>query len=157
MARPIGGEGEPVELATMDFEESAAAVSPDGRWLAYMSNESGQNEIYVRPFPSTSESRQQVSTSGGREPVWSRSGSELFYKNASNQLVAVQVRLQPTFVPGEREMMFSTVAYKQSGNISSYDVSPDGLRFLMIRSRSTPGELKLIQNFFEELKRLVPN
>ena len=157
MARRLYGDGDPIAVAAGPFEESAGRVSPDGRWLAHVSNESGQNEVYVRPFPSTNGSKHQISTAGGREPMWSRDGSELFYRDASNQLIAMGVRLGSTFELGQRTELFSTVPYKEEVTYSFYDVAPDGERFIMIRSLGNPGEMKLVHGFFEELRRLAPN
>src|SRR5262245_63185630 len=78
-------------LVATPAEELAPAVSPDGRWLAYSSNESGRREVYVRPFPETSNARYQISVNGGTEPGWSRDGSELFYFDAASYMVAVPV------------------------------------------------------------------
>ena len=149
-----------VALTATEFNEYSPALSPDGRWLAYTSNESGQNEVYVLPFP---EGRLggglvQVSANGGRSPVWAHSGRELFYRNGADEMVAVQVSGDPTFAAGQQEILFSAADYFSNNGHAMYDVSPDDQRFVMLRWRDAQGagELVLVQNFFEELKRLVP-
>jgi len=138
-----------------------AEVSPDGRWVAYDSDESGQFEVYVRPFPDAYRgSRWQISAAGGRQPVWSRDGRELFYRDFSGALMAVPVAAGPGFAPGRAVRLFEGSSYLGSGAQGggrTYDVSPDGSRFLMVRvgdQSSTP--LVVVLNWFEELKRLAP-
>lgn len=109
------------------------ALSPDGRWLAYGSDESGSMEIYVRPFPETSSARWQVSTAGGTQPVWSKSGRQLYYLNGKNELVAADVRPGATFAVGEQRGLFSVDPFLRLGPIPSYDVSADDRRFVMLR------------------------
>jgi len=137
-----------------------AAVSPDGRWMAYRSNVSGQNEVYVERYPELG-SRQQISTGGGYVPVWSRDGRELFFPSLDGrQMLAVQVRSGSTLVAGRPHVLFET-AMGVSFSGRPYDVAPDG-RFLIIRSGQTESgggtasNLIVVQNWFEELKRLVP-
>jgi Tol biopolymer transport system component len=140
------------------FNAHAPALSPDGRWIAYSSDESGQEEVYVRPFPDANSGRWQVSTNGGAEPLWARGGRELFYRNGAGELVAVQVAEGSSFAWARQDVLFSTAGYF-SGNQHHplYDVHPDGRRFVMFRSsKGGPWELILVQGFFEELKRLGP-
>jgi eukaryotic-like serine/threonine-protein kinase len=137
-----------------------AAVSPDGHWMAYRSNHSGQNEIYVERYPELG-NRQQTSTGGGQVPVWSRDGRELFFSSLDGrQMLAVPVQYGSTLVTGRQQLLFETaIGVSVSGR--PYDIAPDG-RFLMIRSGQaqagggTASNLILVQNWFEELKRLVP-
>ncbi len=150
----------PVELVATDFSAHSPALSPNGRWLAYVSNESVRQEIYVRPFPDAGSALVQVSTDGGRDPVWAHSGRELFYRNGNNELVAVQVTVEPTFLPGQQDVLFSMNDYLPGEGHPMYDVSPDDQSFVMLRigdDETAASELILVQNFFEELKRLVPN
>ena len=137
------------------------AVSPDGRWLAYVSNEGGgRYEVYVRPFPNTSDGKWPVSTDGGIEPVWAHSGRELFYKGSENlTLMVLEVLPEPTFVIGERRALFAIQRFLLDPNYPQYDVTPDGQRFVMIRTRAVEeaGQLILVENFFEELKAKVGN
>ena len=134
----------------------APALSRDGRWLAYVSNASGQQEVYVRPFPDAGSSIVQVSTTGGFRPLWARNGQELFYINSAGELVAVQFTGGSTFAAGRQDVLFSTADYLALTH--QFDVSLDDQRFVMLRVEEAPSvELILVQNFFEELKERVPN
>ena len=95
----LDGEDAPETLLSTEFNESMGGLSPDGAWLAFVSDESGQPEVYVRPFPNVEAGRSTISTAGGQGPVWSRDGSELFYW-ASNQFMAVSVQTTPSFSRG---------------------------------------------------------
>jgi Tol biopolymer transport system component len=148
-------------VAATGFDETAAALSPDGQWLAYVSNESGRSEVYVRSFPNVAETKRQISIEGGAEPVWAHSGRELFYKNAARELVAATVRTDPSFAVVEREPLFTLpLGASYYAFHSQYDISQDDERFIMFR---TPGaaeaanvsELVVVENFFEELKAKV--
>ncbi|MBI3982502.1 MAG: protein kinase, partial [Gemmatimonadetes bacterium] len=143
-------------LVTGQFIELTPRLSPDGRWLAYSSDESGRREVYIRPFPNTQSAKRQVSTSGGAEPLWSRSGRELFYKNGNMELVSAAVLPGTTFTVGEQRVLFSTAEYQNAGGWQVYDITPDGRRFVMIRPIGGPqqarDELIVVENFFEELK-----
>jgi eukaryotic-like serine/threonine-protein kinase len=134
--------------------EGDAAVSPDGRWLAYASEESGVLEIYVRPFPDAASARWQVSAAGGTDPVWSRSGRELFYLSAQNEMMSVAVAPGALFTISTPRRLFSTAPYSPVPPVPSFDVSPDDKRFLMLRE-TTPtdrNELIVVQNWVEEMK-----
>ncbi len=153
----VGVDSVPVPLVATEFSETSPAVSPDGRWLAYASNESGQYEVYVRPFPNTNDGKWLVSTNGGQEPVWAHSGRELFYKG-SGHLMTVEVLRGATFVTGERRVLFSVQGFRSATVHQQYDVTPDDQRFVMIRSPDAEaGELIVVENFFEELKAKVGN
>jgi serine/threonine-protein kinase len=137
-------------------------LSPDGRYLAYQSNESGPNEIYVRPYPQVNNGRWQVSTSGGTRPVWARSGQEIFYLDLSNTLTAVPVQTSgSTFTFEKPARVFDTIYAVPLDNSRPYDVAPDGQRFLMIKENSAGGlsatrqGIVVILNWFEELKAKV--
>jgi serine/threonine-protein kinase len=146
-----------VALVATEFFETSAAVSPNGKWLAYVSNQTGPLEIHVRPFPNTADGQWQVTTGGGTEPVWAYSGRELFYRNGDGDLVAVEVTTTPTFSVGTHRELFPAVGYTTGlGVFAGYDVSLDDQRFVMIRLEdAAEGELILVQNFFEELKAKV--
>ena len=149
-----------VPLGVTEFQERSISLSPNGRWLAYVSNRTGSNEVFVRPFPDAGASLQQVSANGGTQPVWAHSGRELFYVNGDNELVAVQVSTNPGFALGQQEVLFSVAGYMRSASYAMYDVTPDDQRFMMLRigaDVAAAAEAILVTNFFEELKRLVPN
>jgi dipeptidyl aminopeptidase/acylaminoacyl peptidase len=143
-----------VPLVATRFTENAPAISPDGRWLAYSSNESGPIEVYVVPFPNTADAKWAVSTGGGTEPLWSHSGKELFYRDVAGNLVSVAVQSSPTFSLGRSTVLFPARAYLSFERGAQYAVAPDDRRFLMIRQvpGSTPDELVVVDNWFEELK-----
>jgi len=136
--------------------EFTPAVSPDGRWLAYTSDESGADEVYVRPFPDVSAGVYRVSRNGGREPLWAHSGRELFYKNGEGDLVAAAVGTTPAFSVRSQQVLFSSVDYSSNLFTPEYAVSPDDQRFLMIL-REEPelaNEVVVVLNWFEELREL---
>jgi serine/threonine-protein kinase len=140
------------------FNESSPRFSPDGRWLAYASDESGRHEIYVQPYPGPG-GKWPISADGGREPVWNRNGRELFYRSGDKMMV-VDVATQPRFAAGKPRVLFEGPYDPTVFTAPNYDVSPDGRRFLMLK-RSEQGAASLTQinvvlNWFEELKRRVP-
>ena len=160
------------DLTTTELFQSAFAyangqISPDGRLLAYSSTEERQEEIYVRPFPNVNDDRVKVSQNGGFAPRWA--GNELFYqtypggeRSDAVTIMAVQIDSEPTLRAGNPTPLF-TGPYRSAelglGRPPTYDVSADGQRLLMISERTTGSEeadIVLVQNWFEELKRLVP-
>jgi serine/threonine-protein kinase len=146
-------------LVKSEFCNDFAAVSPDGHWMAYESNVSGQYEIYVERYPELG-SRQQISTGGSRRPLWSRDGRELFFGSPDGrQMFAVPVQSGTTLVAGRPKMLFEIAMLAPTTSIRPFDVTPDG-RFIVIRpaqeeTSSTAPSLVLVQNWFEELRRLV--
>ena len=143
-------------LLVTEYEERSASLSPDDRWMAYISNESGRDEVFVRPFPVASASKWQVSTDGGTEPVWSRDGRELFYRNGDDDLIAVEIKAATLFSVGQKRVLFSALPYQADPNHPNYDVHPDGQRFLMLRNVSSGGgELIWVEHWFEELRELL--
>jgi serine/threonine-protein kinase len=140
LALRASGDTTPVPVATSPFTELEPALSPDGRWLAYASNESGINEVYVRPFPDAQGGRWQVSNGGGSEPRWSRDGHELFYLDGDLHLNAVQIQTAPTFAAGRRTPLFDASSFVVAGFHQSYDVTPDGRAFLFISPRQAGAE-----------------
>jgi hypothetical protein len=139
------------------FTETAPVFSPDGHWLAYMSNESGRNEVYVQPYPGPGR-KYQISTEGGTEPVWNRNGRELFYRQGNN-MMAVDIATRPSFAVGKARMLFEGQYLPTRQTIPNYDVSPNGQRFLMVKKigkEKTATQIVVIQNWFEELKQKVP-
>jgi serine/threonine-protein kinase len=151
---------EPVPFLTTEFDEISPRFSADGRWIAYASDESGRFEIYVRQFLPGSDGeaiRKRVSRDGGWQPVWSRDGKELFYRDIDGmKLMAVDIRTDPRLVVGEPRILFDEpdTPPPQTFRSASYDAAPDG-RFLMIsesESRRASMKLVVVLNWFEELK-----
>ena len=154
---PLEGERKPRPFLQTQFDEGGAVFSQDGRWLAYGSNESGRLEVYVQPFPGPG-NKWQISTEGGAEPAWARSGRELFYRNG-DQMMAVEITTEPTFSAGTPKLLFEGTF--QGGGVSraNYGVTPDGQRFAMIQEggpNEPPPQIYVVLNWFEELKRRVP-
>jgi Tol biopolymer transport system component len=151
----------PARLVSIPSGQVAPRLSPNGRWLAYFSDEdatrnsTGRDEVYVRPFPNTGDAKWQVSAGGGFEPRWSRDGRELYYKNFRGELIAATVVPGASFAVGKQRVLFSTLGYLSNHGFRTYEVAPDG-RFLMIRlTKPGPDELIWVENFFEELKAKV--
>ncbi len=153
--------GEPRPLVQSMFSELNAELSPDGRWLAYQSNETGRDEIFVRPFPDVAGGRWQVSTGGGRTPLWSPSGVELFFRSTDGAVMGVRGESGPAWRVTQPTQILPAKYWDDSGTTSrTFDIAPDGEHFLMITNattdnRATP-QIVVVLNFLEELKRLVP-
>ena len=150
-------DGTVTVLLHSPFDERDAAVSPDGRWLAYTSNESGEYEVYVQPL-SAEGRRWLISTNGGREPVWSPDGKELFYLETQRMMAVILGSTEAGLDPGRPRELFE---WRYSTDAPSYDVAPDGERFVMIRpteesGTTAPPEIRIAVNWFQELERLVP-
>jgi serine/threonine-protein kinase len=143
-----------VPMANGPATEGDAAVSPEGRWLAYTSNESGVFETYVRPFPDAASARWQVSTSGGTDPVWARNGRELFYVSGQGEMMSVAVAPGANFTFSSPKALFSTAPYTPIAPVQMFDVSPDGQRFLLLRETASTerNELIVVQNWVEEMR-----
>jgi serine/threonine-protein kinase len=142
--------------------ESFAEISPDGRYLAYQSDESGRNEVYVRPYPIVDDRSWRISTDGGARAAWARDGSELFYIDASGALTSVAVQTSgPTFVAGKPVVVFDT-KYGQPNPARHYDVSADGSRFLMLKEsaagdpNAAPASMVVVERWFDDLRQRVP-
>jgi serine/threonine-protein kinase len=140
------------------FTERNGVMSPDGRWLAYESNESGRPEVYVRPFPQVDTGRWQISTAGGTRPLWARNGRELFYVAPGGMLMSVSIQPGPTFSFGNALSVVDVSEYYLPAAGRSFDISPDGRRFLMIKDveQQSGAQINVVLNWFEELQRLVP-
>ena len=155
----VPNEGEPRLVVQTNYSTSSrarggvASLSPDGRWLAHVSAVTGEPEIWVRPYPGPG-APVRISPSGGLEPVWSRDGHELYYLEGS-KMMAVRIETQPELRPQPAEVLFDGDYFHR--NRRSYDVATDG-RFLMIQPMITEqdGQIHVVLNWFEELKRLVP-
>jgi serine/threonine-protein kinase len=160
-----GAPTTPVAIVSTPASEENGTLSRDGHWLAYQSNESGRYEIYVRPFPDVESGRWQVSTAGGIAPRWSRSGRELFYyynDGRAGRLMAVDVDTATVFSARAPRLLFEGPYEAPQQGRQIFDVSLDDQRFLMIKRAETSDaealepELIVVQNWFEELKRLAP-
>jgi eukaryotic-like serine/threonine-protein kinase len=140
------------------FNETVPRFSPDGRWLAYVSNESGRNEIYVQPYPGPG-GKWQISTEGGTEPAWNPNGRELFFRSGG-KMMAVDIATQLSFSAGKPKALFEGPYLPTPLTNSNYDVSPDGQRFLMLKpveqGQAAPMQIVVVLNWFEELKQKVP-
>jgi serine/threonine-protein kinase len=153
---PLEDERKPQLLVVTRFNEWMPTLSPDGRWLAYVSDESGQAEVYIQPFPGPG-GKQPVSTGGGREPVWSSDGRELFYANGE-QIFAVAIESRVEGSIGKPRFLLEIPNLIVNPRYYSYDVSPDGRRFVVVKrvESDSPAQINFILNGFEELTRLVP-
>ncbi len=123
-AMRLGMDSVPRPLLATPAQERAVALSPDGRWLAYMSDESGRDEVYVRPFPNVDDGKWQVSLTGGGQPLWARSGREIFYRSAANQMMVAQVSASPRFSVANRHVLFSiSLEMEVDGNFTTIDTT----------------------------------
>ena len=160
MTLAMDGESEPVPFFASSFSDAWPAFSPDGRWLAYASNDTGRSEVYVRPFPE-GEPAHRVSTSGGGAPVWSPDGRQLFYRRGEpRSIMVVDVQTEPSFA-GTRPRTLFERPFGQTYPARNYDVAPDGRRFVMVTQpdqfEAQPvTRLNIVLNWVEELNRLVP-
>ena len=166
MIMPSSGDRRPRPLVQTRFSEAYPDFSPDGRWLAYSSDESGRTEVYVQPYPGSGP-RQQVSANGGTGPAWSHDGRELFYtitqatggQATLTKMMAVPITLRPTLTVGVPRQLFEG-RYGATSAIRPYDVTADGRRFLMVQQKERPpvaaAEMILVQNWLEEVKARAP-
>ena len=150
--------GHVMPFLNSEFDEAYPEFSPDGRWIAYTSDESKRSEVYVRAFPGPG-MKQQVSSEGGDEPLWARNGKQLFYRR-EDQVWVVDVRTDGGFAATKPRLLFEKPGYGYGYPIRAYDLSLDSQRFLIVkeeqRKPSPATEMILVQNWFEEIKRLVP-
>ena len=157
--------GDPVseDLLVTEFDERNAALSPDGRWFAYQSNASGVDEVYVRPFPDADSALHQISTNGGTSPVWAPDGTELFYQDAGDRLLAAPVQTVPAFSRGTPTVVVEDFNLRFFGGRRRYDIGPNGERFLLTKLTGALGtdsrslqSLTFVINWFQELTERVP-
>ena len=153
--------GKPEPFLRTPAAEQWPTFSPDGRWMAYTSNETGIREIYVRPFPAQSGSEWPISAGGGLYPTWSKSGRELFYETEDNRIMVVDYTvLGDSFVHGKPRLWSDKQLYYFG--VGNLDLAPDGKRFAVLALPETaPGEkgsmhVTMLLNFFDELKRRIP-
>jgi Tol biopolymer transport system component len=158
MATP-GEDSEATPLLHSPFMEMLAELSPDGKWIAYASDESGQFEVYVRSFPDLG-SKWQISTGGGIEPAWSQDGTELFYRNEhGSRLMVVDVILEPEFQPGQPRLLFEGSFVQTPWYGRNYDIAPDGQSFLLLRQNLggiDEAKVRVVVNWGKELEQSVP-
>jgi serine/threonine-protein kinase len=155
----LSGDSTPVPLVATGFTEINPALSPDGRWLAYVSNESGINEVYVRPFLNSSGGRWQISNGGGFQPVWSPKGSEIFFLDRSSQLNAAGIQTGPTFAVGDVRLLFDASQFSIDPFHQSYDVTADG-SFIFSSPRQPAARtnglrLVWVNNWFSDLEARI--
>lgn len=148
-------------LLGTEFDEDFADLSPDGRWLTYVSDESGRDQIYVRPYPNVNDGKWQISINGGTEPLWRSAGREIFFRLGDAVMVAtVEFDPEPSVLGLPQELFTSDLAATSVLGRRNYDVSTDGQLFLIKnRIAATEGRIariRVVQNWFEELERLVP-
>jgi len=152
-----------IPLVESTFSKNNPSVSPDGRWLAYESTETGEAQIFVQPFPDVSGGRWKVSTSGGRQPQWARNGEELFYFDRAGFPTSAQLETQTTFASAAPKRVLNT-RYATGGGPWTYDVAADGQRFLMLKTvaegSDTPQAMApsivVVLNWQQELQQRVP-
>jgi Tol biopolymer transport system component len=147
------GDSVPVPLVATQANELFPSLSPDGRWLAYASDESGTSEVYVRPFPETAGAKWQVSTAGGQQPAWSSTGRELLYLNAKSEMVSAQIPPGATFSVGTQRVLFSVQPFATAGAVPGFALSPDDKRLMVLRQNDAgqPGELIVAENWVQQL------
>jgi serine/threonine-protein kinase len=148
ITRPLDKSAPPTPLVTKAVNR-APRFSPNGQWVAYSSDESGTAEIYVRPFPGPG-GRIQVSNDGGSEPVWSRDGRTLYYRQG-DALIAAAVSATPTFAVQSRRQLF-VGPYEASGPHATYDVAPDGKHLLMLKAREDRAPVVMVLNWAAEVR-----
>jgi serine/threonine-protein kinase len=152
--------GKPTAFLNSPFIENFPAFSPDGRWVAYLSNESVPPQVYVRPFPGPG-GKWQVSTDGGTQPEWSQTQNELFFGALNNRIMVASYTVEGDSFHAEKPRLWSEARYipRESGQ-RAFDLHPDGERFALAgvveTQESKQEKVVFIFNFFDELKRLVP-
>jgi Tol biopolymer transport system component len=152
--------GEPQPFLNSPFSEITPAFSPDGRWLAYQSDESGNNEVYVRPFPGPG-GKWQISTGGGHFPDWCRSGKELFYSTPDNKIMVATYAASGDSFRADKPRLWSPGQFTSRAFTRNFDAHPDGKRFAVLKAPGTGdappvNKVSFILNFFDELRRKLP-
>ena len=147
-----------VPIVVTPFWNAAFSLSPNGRWLVYQSDESGRDEIFVRPFPGPG-GNSKISLEGGTSPIWAHNGREIFYVSGDGSWVVAEVRTDPDVAVGTRVLLGSAQRFAMSRVIQRFDVAPNDERLLVLRTVAgiTVTQDVIVQNFLEGLKRLVPN
>ncbi|MBM3820505.1 MAG: hypothetical protein FJW14_16010, partial [Acidimicrobiia bacterium] len=152
---PLDSSAAPSIVVSTVGYDGGPQFSPDGRWMAYASDESGRMEVYVRPYPGP-DRKLLVSTDGGTHPLWNKNGAELFYRSA-NKMMAVTVTTGTNITLSTPRVLFDQrYSFASNTTVANYDISSDGQRFVMVKDESDSGRLNLVLNWFEELRRLAP-
>ena len=158
LAAHPGADSVARRLVASGFDEQGSALSPDSRWLAYVSNEQGEPEVFVRPFPDVNGGKWQVSSGGGSAPVWAHNGRELFYAGGKNMYV-VPIHPGPPFSADPPRILFAIPDRVRAGSLArgTFAITPDDQRFLMVRDNSWEEmagtrTVVVVENFFEELR-----
>ncbi len=151
--------GKPVPFLITPFSERTPAFSPDGRWVAYYSDESGGYEVYVRPFPGPG-GKWQISTDGGRFPTWSPNGGELFYRTLDSRIMAVTYSVEGDSFRVGRPRLWSEEQFPGRGSTQTFDLHPDGKRFALLKAAEDSEQtgsthMNLVTNWFDEVRRRV--
>ena len=154
---PLQHGHKPFQYLQTKSDEYLARFSPDGKWIAYMSDQTGREEIYVQAFDGASPAsggKWLISLSGGSQPVWRANGTELFYLAPDNKIMAADVTTKATFTAGRPKVLFAIAALSRRGNRNDYDVSPDGQRFLVriVWRRNPPDPINVFVNWAAALK-----
>jgi serine/threonine-protein kinase len=161
---PLDGQRTPQPVIANTFATGRPAIAPNGRWMAYASDESGALQIHVHPFPAVGGGHWMVSTAGGHNPVWSPDGRELFYTTTTtpaNAVMVVAVDTQASFRPGTpRLLLQGAYDYGVGPQGRAFDIAPDG-RFLMLKERAgttgtSAAQIIVVQNWLEALKHRLP-
>jgi serine/threonine-protein kinase len=152
---PLEGNRKPHPYIVTPFDEYSPMISPNGNFVAYTSNESNRNDVYVRTFPDSSGGKWQISSDGGTEPLWTRDGKNLIYRDG-DEIVSVAIETEPQFKIVDKRALFKDV-YITNSRYTNYDVHPDDKYLVMIRNISEPlFKITVVQNWPEELRRIVP-
>ncbi|MFL5517842.1 MAG: hypothetical protein ACJ8DJ_16920, partial [Gemmatimonadales bacterium] len=148
--RRLAGDTAPKPISASRYDENMPRLSPDGRWIAFVTNESGASQVVVQPFPGPG-GRVQVSVTDGTEPVWSRDGRRLFYRG-DGKFMAASITTVPGFAVAGRTVLFDDTYLRAAAPHANYDVSPDGSRLLVLRAVSNSAQIVLVHGWSQELR-----
>ncbi|MEO8193243.1 MAG: protein kinase [Gemmatimonadales bacterium] len=156
MYAPSIGDTAMRSLVRTDYDNFGAAISPNGKWIAYVSTESRENQVYVRPYPSVDAARWTVSVNGGTEPLWAHSGKELFFRTQAGDMMSVPVETKSEFHAGTPTRLFANPGFLRDEYHRGYDVSADDKQFIMVRTSLKQSQsLGLVMNWGREVQRLT--